>query len=270
MRLGTIVVLRVGLALLAACVVAGCAPGDRPPLPPPPVHADGGVLWRIVHDRCLPDQIEHGVPAPCAEVALQGGGARGYAVLKDRDGVAQYLVMPTSLISGIEDGRLLAPDATNYFAAAWRARHFVEERLGKALPREDMSIAVNSLYGRSQDLLHLHVDCLRSDVREALGVAAARTGRGWSRQPVTIAGHSYRITRIDTDDLDRVNPFRRLADGLRVQPADMGGWTLVLTGATFAGRPGFLLLAARADMAHGEKASGEVLQDHACTGRTRS
>jgi CDP-diacylglycerol pyrophosphatase len=46
---------------------------------------------------------------------------------------------------------------------------------------------------------------------------------------------------------------------------EMGAWTLVLVGETDpGGRPGFYLLADRADPAHGEDASGEVLQDHDC------
>jgi CDP-diacylglycerol pyrophosphatase len=44
----------------------------------------------------------------------------------------------------------------------------------------------------------------------------------------------------------------------------MGAWTLVMAGVEVAGRPGFVLLAGRADPLHGEFASGEVLQDHDC------
>jgi len=50
----------------------------------------------------------------------------------------------------------------------------------------------------------------------------------------------------------------------------MGGWTPVMAGARFGDRDGFVLLAARADPAAAEPASGEVVQDHACTGRATS
>jgi CDP-diacylglycerol pyrophosphatase len=48
----------------------------------------------------------------------------------------------------------------------------------------------------------------------------------------------------------------------------MGAWTLVLAGNNVHGRPGFYLMAARADPAVGERASGEELQDQACHGLT--
>jgi CDP-diacylglycerol pyrophosphatase len=249
---------------LASALLAACTP-SRPVLPPPPIHANGGVLWHIVHDLCMADRA---APKPCVELSVSDGVEHGYAVLKDQTGIAQYLVMPTQHITGIEDGRILAPDATNYFAAAWRARQLVEDRLGVPLPRDDIGIAVNSIYGRSQDLLHLHVDCLRSDVRDALRREASRVGTRWSQRRLWLAGHRYRAIRIDGDEPGAANPFKLLAEGLAVPPSDMGAWTLVLAGANFAGgRPGFLLVAARADPAKGESASGEILQDHMCANR---
>ena len=48
------------------------------------------------------------------------------------------------------------------------------------MPRDDISLAVNSVYGRSQNQLHIHIDCVRSDVRNALR-AADPTIRGPGR-----------------------------------------------------------------------------------------
>lgn len=226
------------------------------------------MLWHIVHDRCLPGQAATGDPAPCAEVAVGDGVARGHAVLKDRVGIAQYLVMPTIAITGIEDARLLRAGTPDYFIAGWQARSFVSASAGVPLDRRDVAVAVNSLYGRSQDLLHLHVDCLRVDVRDALARIAPGLSRHWSRHRVRLADQDYYTMRVDGGDAPARNPFRLLADGLHVAPGDMGAWTLVLAGARFHDRDGFVLLAARADPAGGEQASGEALQDHACTGRT--
>ena len=107
-----------------ALLLAGCA-SQGPSLPAPPVHRNGQALWQIIHDQCVPDQRAHGDPAHCALVSLRDGEAHGFVVLKDRNGVAQHLVMPTAKITGIEDPALLAPDAANYFAAAWNARRGV-------------------------------------------------------------------------------------------------------------------------------------------------
>ena len=172
-----VILLVISTAVLWSC--ASAPPPLGPPLPPPPTHAHGQALWGIVHGQCVPAQEAGAAPAPCQSVSLAGGEARGFVLLKDRTGATQYLLMPTRLITGIEDPAVLAPDATNYFAKAWAARGLIDQRLGHALAREDASVAVNSPYGRSQDLLHLHIDCLRADVREALRADAAGIGPDW-------------------------------------------------------------------------------------------
>src|SRR4051812_1767012 len=118
-------------ALLA--MLAGCAtrPATSTALPPLPTHANGQVLWTLVHDQCVPHQRGNiAPPVPCAEVAIDDGEDGGFAVLKDRVGVAQYLVMPTAPITGIEDPRVLAPGAPNLFARAWEARGLLIRQLG--------------------------------------------------------------------------------------------------------------------------------------------
>jgi CDP-diacylglycerol pyrophosphatase len=244
---------------LAACQ----APASGPSLRPPPPHPNGQALWRIVDGACVPDERANRRPDPCIEVSLAGGLGRGYAVLKDRHGAEQYLVMPTIDITGIEDRRLLAPGAPDYFADAWRARRYVEAKIGKAMPREDMAVSVNSPYGRSQDLLHLHVDCLTERSAADLAADAPRIGSRWSRAPLILDGHPYYALRLAGAD-PTVDPFRVLADGIPGAAREMGAWTLVLVGAQWHGRPGFVLLAGRVDLAHGDHASGEELQDHDC------
>jgi len=250
------------IATLVALILAACVTG-RPALPPPPVHPNGQVLWRIVHDQCVPDQRVHGDPSPCALVSLQNGEARGFVILKDRDGVAQYLVMPTAKITGIEDPVLLAPGATNYFAAAWSLRDYVGRRLRHPLDRTQVSVAVNSIYGRSQDQLHLHLDCLDSSVGAALAVAPIPRDGRWTR--LVLKAHRYRVRWLAGDALPTVNPFALLADGIAGARRDMGAWTLALIGARGPGAvPGYYLLADRANPAAGDFGSAEELQDHAC------
>lgn len=239
------------LRSLLALLLAGVAVTARA--------ADPSALWRIVHDRCVPDQQGKHDPAPCASVDL----AHGYAVLKDIVGNTQFLLIPTARVGGIEDKAILAPDAPNYWDAAWQARHYVEQRAGHALPRDDIALAINAVSGRSQDQLHIHVDCIRSDVRAALAQHVADIGPQWSDFPLSAAGHRYRAMRLSGAELGTTNPFRVLAAG--VPQPEMGEHTLVLAGATFApGQPGFILLDDRADPAAGDRGSGESLQDHDC------
>ena len=56
--------------------------------------------------------------------------------------------------------------------------------------------------------------------------------------------------------------FRLLADGIPGAKEEMGFWSLAAVGATLSGRPGFILLADRAELTAGGHA--EDLQDHAC------
>lgn len=237
-------------ALLVAVVVASAGVAHAT--------SDPDALWRIVGSECVPDQQQHGDPAPCAMVDLE----RGSAVLKDLVGPNQFLLIPTTRITGIESPALLAPDAPNYFAAAWRARSFVDERAGWALPRDWVSLAINSKAARSQTQLHIHVDCVRADVRTAL--SDHQVGPTWAPFPVPLAGHPYDAIAVSGQDLDAVNPFVLLADGVPGARDTMADRTLVVVGTVGAdGQPGFVVLADRTDAGTGDLAEGEELQDHA-------
>ncbi|HZB92433.1 MAG TPA: CDP-diacylglycerol diphosphatase [Stellaceae bacterium] len=232
-----------------------------------PRAADPSALWHIVHDRCVPDEEQHHDPAPCALVDLAAGEARGYVVLKDLVGAEQFLVLPVARITGIESPALLAPDAPNYLQDAWSARRFVAARAPRRLAREDISLAVNSAFGRTQNQLHVHVDCVSAGIREALARHRAELGDDWKPFPEILAGHAYLARRLRSPALAGVNPFLLLAAGVPGARQDMGAYTLFLAGESFGGKPGFVLLADRADPAHGDFASSESLQDHACAAR---
>jgi CDP-diacylglycerol pyrophosphatase len=227
--------------------------------------ADPNALWNIIHDKCVPHQQASGDPSPCTLVDLDPGLEHGYVVLKDIVGKTQFLVMPTARISGIESPEILAPDAANYWQYAWQARSFMIARAGVDVPRDDISLAINSRYGRSQNQLHIHVDCIRADVHAALAAHAAEIGALWAPFPEKLAGHSYMAMRLDHADLKDLTPFRLVAQGIAGAEADMGSQTLVVVGATLPGdQPGFFLLEDHADLASADRGSGEDLQDHDC------
>ncbi len=242
------VIVVASLLLAGSCLVAARA-------------ADPNKLWQIVHDQCVPEQRQDGYSRHCAEVNL----AAGYAVLKDRNGATQFLLIPTQRITGIEGPALLRHDAPNYFAAAWQERDRVAWAALRPLPRESLSLAINSEFGRSQNQLHIHIDCVRADVRETLWRERAQIGRHWAWLPAPLRGRRYRAMRLDGDTLDGGNPFKLLASSVPGAGADMGRHTLVVVGMWYDdGGPGFVVLDDRADLAHGDRASGEDLQDHDC------
>jgi CDP-diacylglycerol pyrophosphatase len=235
-----------------AAVVVGALPAAA---------ADPDALWKIVHGKCVPDQRQHHNPAPCARVDLSAGVVRGHVVLKDLRGELQYLVIPTARVTGIESPRLLAPHGPNYWAPAWQARSYVFARAHRTFPRNAIGLAVNSEKGRSQNQLHIHVDCVRPDVRSYLAAHAAELPPHWSQTPVSFDGHRYRAMRIAGATLRGVDLFRLLARGIAGARADMGDWTLVVIGIE---PRGFVLLAGHVDPATNDRGSGEDLLDHSC------
>ncbi len=237
--------------LLTGCaVLAQSAPRDL------------NVLWAVVNEVCVPDQRVFASPAPCAEVNVTDG----YAILKDPDPTAptHFLLIPTARITGIEDPAILSPRAPNYWAQAWRARRYVNQYAGRVLGRDEVSLAINSVYGRSQDQLHIHIDCIRPTVRATLRAHASAIGPNWAPFPVLLSGEPYLAKRIERSDLDGVNPFQLLA-ALPEARGVMGEESLVVTGETGAGgRLGLILLAGRSAPGSGNR-WGEALQDHRCT-----
>jgi CDP-diacylglycerol pyrophosphatase len=246
--------MRSWFAALAACLIALA-------LASPAVADDPDALWNIVSGQCIPSQQAKHDPSPCLAVDLAGG----YAVLKDQSGSTQVLVIPTTRVAGIESPLLLGDATPNYWVAAWDARHDVEQFAHREIPREDLALAVNSAVARSQDQLHIHVDCIRPDVRDALNTVVARIGPKWAPLDVSLAGHRYRAMRIAGEDLGGQDPFKLLADGDAMARGDMGFETLVVAGAVFEdGSPGFIVLSDRADPSTHDPAAGESLLDHGC------
>jgi len=226
--------------------------------------ADGNALSRIVSEQCVPDQKLNHMPNPCVAVDLAGG----YALLKDLVGRTQYLLLPTARVTGIESQAVLATNAPNYLAEAWHERHYVEDRALHKLPRDALGLAVNSINGRTQNQLHVHIDCMRLDVTAALRDHAGAIGASWAKFPVPLVGQDYMAMRVDQPELGAVNPFELLADGVAGAHADMGRYTLVVVGSSVQGKEGFVVLAGHADPAAGNWGAGEQLQDHDCAAAT--
>jgi CDP-diacylglycerol pyrophosphatase len=172
------------------------------------------------------------------------------------------LAIPTRSITGIEDPQMLAPDAPKVFATAWAAKALVEARLHVVLPRQAVAIAINSKWARSQDQFHLHVDCVARNVAATLADSRASFNDAWRPMAVPLNGRVYFARRVDSADLADVAPLKLLADGLEGARAHMDAYSLAAVGATFEGKPGFVLLADQFSLERGGHA--EDLQDHDC------
>ena len=250
--------LRVACAVLLACAAAGCAKLAA---------VDHDALWKIVYLQCVPAaQAGSHNYGQCTTVDLQ----RRYAILKDISGRAQHLLIPTDRVTGIESPQILDAGAPSYWADAWTSRRYVEASLGKSLnqPLADnqIGIEINSEYRRSQDQLHIHIDCMRADVTDALARHRDDAPGEWRWD--TVDGKRYRIMRV-TSLTDASDPFRLVARD-QIGPQAMALQTILVTGAgTSTPTDGWLVLNSELDMTGGT-GTAEGLLDHACRIASRS
>ena len=222
---------RILLALLGCAAAFGAHAGDEPA----PDARDR--LRFIVQQQCLPHWLSDHDPAPCTSVGA------GFALLADRKGGAHFLLIPSATVRGIESPEVRAPGAINYFDAAWDGRAALAARLGHALPRTAIGLAVNSRHARSQDQLHIHVSCLRAEVARALAAEVDAIDSQWG--PVGLAGRDYLAMRLMGERPGAANPFKLLAENLDDSAKSMEEFTLLLAGFDFKEGPGFVLLAGR-------------------------
>jgi len=221
--------------------------------------ADGNpnALWQIVSQRCVPHQQQLGRPDPCREVNL---GA-GYAVLKDLEGPLQYLLIPVEKITGIESPLLLDEKTPNFFYHAWQARQYLSEKAGAPVPDRALALAVNAPSARTQNQLHIHISCLRTDIRQQLDEEAGAIGSSWQPLPAQIMGHPYLAKRITAVGLAEQSSFIALAREVPGAAGNMGHFGLALVQLPDGS---FVLLANERSLLHFDNASTEEIQDHSC------
>ena len=233
---------------LAAALLAAIGQGNL----------NGNELWHMVHEECQASPRQSRNPAPCLFLSDSAGdGRHGYAIVKDRSGVSQFLLVPTVPLSGIGDPNLLLPESENYFADAWKFRLLVSGMRQRLVPRDNLALAINSEDGITQKQLHIHIDCIRRDVASALRTLTAPVGGSDSKeQDIVFGNYKYRLIWLPGTDLT-VDPFKLL--NRTVPPAGMRHHSIVIVGAS---RPsdGFWMLDTSGDQEHG--AHGEDLQSH--------
>jgi CDP-diacylglycerol pyrophosphatase len=220
------------------------------------------TLWRIVSASCIP-AAQSGATGRCAEVSISKGTDPGYVVFKDRNGPLQYLLMPTKRVTGIEDPFLLSAEAPAYWAEAWRAKRWMDIANGKPVPREAVSITINSAWGRSQNQLHLHVSCVRSDLRSFLSSIPASRNDAWTPIPGGWMGHPYEVRRLVADTMAGQDLFKDVA---REHAGDMGQQAIAVIATQIDGKNGFWLLRTHMDLsALWIGAIDGDVQDHSCS-----
>ncbi|WP_034918469.1 CDP-diacylglycerol diphosphatase [Erwinia sp. 9145] len=213
------------------------------------------ALWKTVREQCVPNQQENNDPTPCRIVDLRNG----FVVMKDRNGPLQYLLLPVNRITGIESPQLLNPATPNFFAEAWRARHYMEERRGALIDDRVFSLTINSPTGRTQKQLHIHISCLRPDIRQRLDTLNSTLNDHW--QSTQLAGNDYQIRTITRDEMKRTSPFIRIANELPGAREEMGKYSIAIAALPDGRRA---LMVTKRNLLKLNRASAEELQDHSC------
>jgi len=223
---------------------------------------DPTLLWKVVTNLCVPNHKRNWGAFPCQAVDTE----KGIAILKAPGDKAHFLLVPTAPIAGIESPALLKPDVPNYWDYAWDFRTTLAKYAGRPVEWNDLGLAVNSVAGRSQNQLHIHIACVRTAVRDALEKHQTAIGKTWSKLDFPFNGHRYMAMRIEGNKMGSLDPFKLLAEGLPSARSAMDKQTLAVTGASFEdGQHGFFILADRADLKKGNYAASEELLDPECS-----
>lgn len=233
--------------VIAAALLLGCQAVVR-------VH-NPDALWQIVSRSCVPSEAAGKGPGKCAKVSPDG-----YALLKDMRGKGQYLLIPTARVTSMESSALSRPGAPDYFLDAWENRGFVSKALDARVPDALMSLAINSAKGRSQNQLHIHIDCMSQAVRDALSAYDDAAPGAWV--DARLNHHFYRLMRVASASAADVHPYERVLKQAEAHGQAIGDHSIFMATA-----PGGFFVVDGYYQPYGPSAnpgSSEELQDHSC------
>ena len=132
------------------------------------------------------------------------------------------------------------------------------------MPLDGLDLVANAVPALSQDQLHIHVDCLRGDVLDALRDHAGEIGPDWSPLSIPLAGRHYLAMRVPGERLEDSSPFKLLAERVPGAKREMGLHTLAVVAAGADGGPGFIILDRPVSPETGDTGHGTELLDRAC------
>jgi CDP-diacylglycerol pyrophosphatase len=222
------------------------------------------ALWKNVQERCLkPDAPRH---PDCAAVDRD----KGLVLYKDAIGRSHFLVIPDRPMRGVDDIGAWEDGTPNQWAFGWDARAFVGKARGQALPDSMLGLAINAKASRSQDQLHIHLDCISTQARDFVSGAGAPIGTTWT--DLQFRGKPVKAIFVPSASASMsVNPFllikRRLGDAAPPVP-DRGVFVAYVAGEQ--GQAGFVVVDQPVDREAGSNGHASDFLDRQCelaTGR---
>jgi CDP-diacylglycerol pyrophosphatase len=216
---------------------------------------------RQVVRACVTAQEAFSIALPCLEVTQdKGKDAPGVAILRSPWSTTHTLVVPTRQVIGIEAPELLKAPAETYWEAAIAARRFVVSAAHDRIRTDQVGLAVNSKGSRTQDQLHIHVDCARGDVLSALRAHDQDFTSEWRLLHFWVDESRFFGLRVTAAQMASSNIFARLMH-LPGYRKDLSAVSVAVFSADPTARPeSFYVLAI-----WGPGSQTERLLDHTCT-----
>lgn len=241
----------VTLLLVAGFASACLAPAPSPPeassctaLPKPP-----DTLLKLA--ECCAARVQSNPSCRAADPQA------GYVILKDNSPrkPQSYMILPTAKVTGIDDPLVSSRPVVDFWQ---RGFALAPGYLGH--PTADTALAINSAHARTQNQLHIHISCVRPDVRQALLEARIPA---FPAQPIALPmpphQHVYRVVKVN-DLSGSGSPFL-LVQGDPAAKADMAAQSIAVVGSAKPGE--YYVLSTRRD----ERNPGfaEELLDQRCS-----
>lgn len=222
------------------------------------------LLRQVTTGMCASNAWLTGQPAPCRQVVENPG----FAVLRAPGEAQHFILVPLRPLRGLESPALWQPGQPNWFGLAWRQRWYLSAWGPAAVADDLVGLALNAPSGRSQDQLHVHLACLRPELRQQLWQLAPGMDDQWRALPMALAGSRYQVRRLSETQLLAADFFPALAaDPPYPVPDPRLSLALVALPSRDASRH-FLLLAGRAGSQPGDQGSAERLLAADCQGTT--
>lgn len=216
------------------------------------------ILWATLQ-FCILAKMTSGLTFPCLSVELSEQNRPGTAVLRAPGRRTHIVVMPTDDVPGVEAPELRGSAGVTYWQAALAARSLVTDSLKGRIQIDDVGVAVNSVGGRSQDQLHIHVDCVRPSVGKALKQFGPAVSSEWSLFPIALRGSKFYAKRVSDDQMANLNPFAAVnSEAFKGKHPGQTSFAIFNT-QKYEGKSGYYILAYNDFESHAEK-----LLDHSC------
>lgn len=239
-----------GMLLAGILMLAGCARSD--------------ALWGVVDKLCMTNYQQTKSPAPCQQIYMPEGQVHGFSVIQNPRYPYHFVLVPTAKMAGIESPELSASGRTDYFGYAWLMRRLLAWQYGASVPDDKLGLAINSAYGRSQNQLHIHLTCLREDVRRQLLAERPYIDEEWRLLPDKLLRQTWYARRVMQPTVMGIDPIHSVASYFHLTPEQLAEWGVAVIPTLYGTQKGFIMLTTRRGWDRNNRASVEALLDKEC------